>query len=281
MPFKSLQFILSPNQNNNFSLSNTTIQMQFYPNMRYPSPNISYSIDNSLCNLQRQQDMQTALNTIQNITILKFNQVDSNPEISISCDNKVVINENYFVAGEGGPVNITQTDDYNVITHGEVLLLKDSNCPVPNVAIHELLHSLGFNHSQNPNNIMYPVTNCYQTIGQDIPDLINSLYSIPSLPDLSIENASAFMQGRYVNANVSIKNNGFQDAQPSLMVISADGNQIKQEPINSVRVGEGFSFQFQNIFVPSMSVKELEFSIESNFSEIQKNNNEIKLVIKN
>ena len=123
------------------------------------------------------------------------------------------MNENYFVAGEGGPTNISSTNDFNVITHGQVLLLRDSDCPTPNVATHELLHALGFAHSTNPNNVMYPVTNCDQTIGQDIPELINTLYSTPSYSDLSFANASAIIHGRYLDTNISISNNGLNDSE--------------------------------------------------------------------
>jgi Matrixin/CARDB len=279
VPFNSVEY--NAPINSNFSLNSSTLsQMQFYPNMRYPSPNISYNIDSSLCSLNRQSDIQQALGIIQNLTILNFYPVDSNPEISISCNSKIIINENYFVAGEGGPTNISETNDFNVITHGQVLLLRDSDCPTPNVAIHELLHSLGFNHSTNPNNVMYPVTNCDQTIGQDIPALINNLYSTPSYPDLSFANASAVIHGRYLDTNISISNNGLNDSNNATLVISADGNQVDTETISPIQIGGGITFLLKNLWVPIVSVNELEYQINANFSEINKNDNQIRLEIK-
>ena len=72
------------------------------------------------------------------------------------CDHskKVVVNnwdirEGKFIAGEGGPTNITVSGKYNVITHGSILLIRESRCSIPTIAIHELLHVLGFKHSNN------------------------------------------------------------------------------------------------------------------------------------
>jgi Astacin (Peptidase family M12A) len=280
LPFNSIEYTSAP-INSNFSLNSSTLsQMQFYPNMRYPSPNISFNIDSTLCNLNRQDDIKQAMGIIQNLTILKFYSVSSNPEISISCNSKVIVNENYFVAGEGGPTSILETKDFNVITYGQVLLLRDSNCANPNIATHELLHALGFNHSTNPNNVMYPITNCDQTIGQDIPALINSLYSTPSYSDLSFANASAIIHGRYLDTNFSISNNGLNDSNKAILIISADGNQIDSETISPIQIGEGVTLMLKNLWVPSLNVNELEYQINTNFSEINKNDNQIRLEIK-
>ena len=279
-PFNSTQFFIKSPQNGNFSINSSVYSnMQFYPNMRYPSSNISYEINTTLCNLQRQNNMKRALKRIENLTVLTFYPVSSNPEISITCDNKIVVDKSYFIAGEGGPTNITQTKKFSIIHHGEVLLLRDSNCPVPNVATHELLHALGFAHSKNPNNVMYPVTSCSQTIGQDIPNLINQLYSYPSRPDLAIENVSATIKGRYIDANVTITNEGLIDAGPSTLFISSKNRKIKAEQIAPLPVGSGITFSFANLLAP-ITVNQLDFSIFANFSELEKSNNKIELILK-
>ncbi len=280
MPFGATNFTLRQQTNSNFSLnSSIPTNMQFYPNMRYPSSDISYEIDPSLCTLQKQGNIKEALKILENLTVLNFYPVNSNPEISITCDDKVVVNEKYFVAGEGGPVNITQSGDFNVIKHGKVLLLRDSNCQVPNVAIHELLHSLGFDHSKNPNNVMYPVTSCSQTIGQDIPALIDALYAYPSYPDLTVENASAVLHGRYIDANITISNRGLADSTNSVLLMSANGKLLKKTDVNPMPIGSGIMFSFANILAP-LSVNQINFTVQTNEPELQKNNNGAELFLK-
>lgn len=284
MPFSPVQFISKSPVNPNFNLNSSLLsKMQFYPNMRYPSENISYDIDTKICTLQKRDNIKRALENMENLTMLQFYPVSSNPEISITCNEKVVINKDFFVAGEGGPVNVTKSGDFNIITHGKVLLLRNSNCPNPGIATHELLHALGFVHSKNPDNIMYyKITGCYQTVGKDIPTLINQLYSIQSLPDLAFVNASATMHGRYLDFNVSIVNNGFQDSEESKLIIYTNNNKIKEVLLNPINIGAGISFTFKNILIPNIinNINEVKFDITSNFSELEKNNNEIKLEMK-
>jgi len=246
--------------------------------MRFPEPRISYKIDD--CTLQKQDDMERAFNILENLTILDFYSVSSNEEISVTCSSNNIIEEGMFIAGEGGPTNITQGDDFNVIFRGTILLIKDSKCTDPNVALHELFHVLGFNHSENSNNIMYYVSKCRQEISSDMIKLINELYSIPSYADLSFEDVSATMSGKYLNTNFTIRNYGLKDTTSSQVKIYGDGKNIKTVDLKPVNIGYGRSISLQNIFVTQLNVKELEFVIETNFPELDKENNKIILEIK-
>lgn len=277
IPFSSINFGASSSKNFNFSTGVANTSMQFYPNMRYPTGNISYTISNN-CPVQKSDEATRAIAILQNSTVLNFYSVPNNGEISISCQNKnIVTSRNTFIAGEGGPTGIVESGSFNVIFNGTVLLIRDSNCPSPNIAIHEILHALGFIHSTNPNNVMYPITSCDQTIGQDTIDTINSLYSFSSLPDLLFENASATVNGRFINVNFTVRNFGLADAPPSNVGIYADGKNIKNISIGKIEIGDGTVVNVNGIFTLQSNVKNISFFINTNFSELDKENNEVTL----
>jgi hypothetical protein len=269
------------NYNTNFSLNNNSdlTAMQFYPNMRFPDSSITYKISSD-CPSDKSSDMLTAFQELSDITNLTFHAVDSNEEVSITCSNQVVQEGGLFTAGEGGPTKVIAGDKFNVIFSGEILLLRPSGCEKPQIAAHELLHVLGFKHSLNEYNIMYNVTNCLQTIGEDIPVLLNELYSYPSLPDLAFENASAQMHGRYLDVNMSVVNEGLADSQPATVDIYADGNLLKEFSLDGIKIGEGTIISFSNIFVAQISVSQLELVVNYNYNELEKNNNNLTLEIK-
>lgn len=278
-PFRTTEFWIKTPSHANFSLNaSELINMQFYEKMRYPDSKISYRIDN--CTLQKQDNMEQAFDIIENKTILEFYSVNQNEEISVTCDSKARMQEGLFIAGEGGPTNITQTKNFNVILHGKVLLIRESGCERPNIAVHELLHALGFDHSNNPNNIMYNFSKCNQIIGDDIPQLINELYSYPSYSDLAFENASAIMNGRFLDLNVTIRNHGLKKAEEFNITIYADNKFIKELDSNELEIGVGRMIILTNLWISKINFKELKIFINSTFSELDKKNNKITLEIK-
>ncbi len=279
IPINSTEFNLSSTSNNNFSLNsydNTPIQ--FYENMRFPDKTISYRIEN--CPLQREDDMEWAFDIMEEETILEFYPVSRNEQITITCDDAKRYEGKLFIAGEGGPTNITIAGNLNVIEAGKILLMKESECEKPNIAIHELLHVLGFDHSENPKNIMYEISRCDQTISEDIINFINEIYSIPSSPDLLFEDAYAKMHGRYLDINFSIRNNGLKDSEETQVKILADGKEVKQVEIPSIEIGYGRKVSIVNIWVNQIEVKSIEFIIESDFEELEKSNNKVTFEIK-
>jgi hypothetical protein len=264
----------------NFSIiGKSMVDSQFYPNMRFPAKEISYKID-SKCTLQKQNDMEEAFSIIENETILEFYPTSSNEEISIYCSEETKVEGNMFIAGEGGPTNITRLSNYNLISKGEVLLIRNSKCPKPNVAIHELIHVLGFDHSENKNNIMYSLSKCNQEIGEDTTQLINELYSIPSLSDLIFLNATAKIHGRYLDLNVTVKNDGFTQSKDFEVIIFADGKEVRKIEISPIKVGYGRNIILTNIGINLISIEEFKLVAKTNFEELGKENNEIILNLK-
>lgn len=264
-------------ENSNFTLNAGSESMQFYPNMRFPTNELTYRIEK--CTLQKENDMKLAFQIIADKTSLEFFQVKSNEEIYVTCDSKTKIEDGLFIAGEGGPSNITQTDLFNVISKGNILLLRDSACPNPNIALHELLHVLGFDHSTNKNNVMYPVTNCKQTIGDDTIEVINSLYSTKSNPDLAFTNIEANKQGVYFNTEINIINQGLKKSGKAQIIIYGDGNEIKRIDLAPIEVGYGRAIKLTNILVLS-KLNSVEFVIDAPFEEIDKENNHINLQVR-
>jgi hypothetical protein len=276
VPYNTTTFNLS--SNSNFSLNNSeNSSIQFYSNMRFPESSISYKIED--CPLKRTNDMQEAFTILEDETLLTFYPVDYGQEITITCNDTSLVEEGLFVAGEGGPTNITVAGDFNIIESGKILLIKDSTCSRPNIALHELLHVLGFNHSKNPKNIMYEISECDQTMGTDIINLIDKLYSVPNEPDLLFENASAYMNGKYLNVNFSIRNNGLKYSGDAIVKILVNGKEVEKIEIPPIEIGYGRKV-YMTVWVRQINIQNVEFLIEDNFDELSKANNAVMFEIK-
>lgn len=256
--------------------------LQFYPNLRYKDKEISYRIDSS-CTLEKKDAMLRAMDIIENRTILDFysfeegvNEFDEE-EIHISCEDKDIEKGGLFVAGEGGPVKIVKSGKYNVINKGSILLIRDSKCARPNIALHELFHALGFDHSENPKNIMYTESKCYQEIGDEIPKEINELYSVQSLPDLAFQDVSSSTHGRYLDFNISVRNIGLDESdKDAKVIVYVNNDTVKEISLDSMDPGEGTKYVSQNTLMKQLKIKEVKFYIDTG-EELNKSNNEVIL----
>lgn len=279
------EFGVSGPVNSNFTINASfEEEMQFYENLRYKKSDISYSVSDD-CSLPKLDEIQRATEILENSTILNFYEVEDDAEIEVTCEDSVSRGERgAFIAGEGGVTRVVSSGDFSVILNGKVLLLRDTQCADPIVGIHEFLHALGFDHSDNPNNIMYPTVRCQQTIGEDIPAYIEWIYSFQTLPDLTIENASASIQGRYIDLALTVRNEGLEDAGNSKIVIYADGKEIKEFDVDSLEIGSGRKITLTNVplsFTQRTVHNEIEFLVEYDSEELDKNNNVVTLEIKN
>ena len=251
--------------------------IQFYSNMRYKDRKITYTISNS-CDAAKKKDVERAFAFLAERTILNFRE-SPDGEISILCSDISPKPEEkgHFVAGEGGPSEIINTTRFAVILSGKVSLYRrTSECARPNVAIHEILHALGFDHNKNPKSIMYAVTDCDQTLDANIIEEINDLYKTESAPDLMIEKVKASQRGRYLNFEITIGNLGLQDSEGSNLAVYADSTEVKSFTLSQIEIGTRKILTVDNLRVP-LSFEIANFEVKTSEKEIDKNNNIVEL----
>ncbi len=247
--------------------------VQFYSNMRYKDRVISYSISES-CDLSKRNDVEEAFLIISDKSVLEFERKNSEGEIKILCSDIAPKpdEERHFVAGEGGPSEIINTSNYAVIFSGKVSLYRENECNNPNIALHEILHALGFDHNNNQRSIMYPITECNQEIDNYIIEEINRLYEIDSKPDLFIERAFVNRSGRYLNFEISIGNFGLRDSHDARLVIYADGEFVKDFNLEEIEIGTRKIWTVENLRIPR-NAETISFVIEGKEPELEAENN--------
>jgi len=275
----SIPFIQNPTPNPN--QSSYSGYLQFYSNMRFPSTRISYNIQDS-CPKAKKTRMLEAFSRLENETnLLKFSE-SSEPEIFITCqETQEEIPGKYFIAGEGGPTEIINASAFYIIEQGKVLLLyAKTDCNNYNIALHELLHVFGFEHSTNKESIMYNLTLCNQIITNDITNELKRLYSIPELPDLIFSSVTALKHGSYLDFNVEIKNQGLAESENASIDVYTKNSveeKIDQFGLGSINYGEGKYLEVKNIKI-DRNTKSLKFVLIDG-KEINQGNNIAELFL--
>src|SRR3989344_331819 len=275
---------IGPGGYNTFSINTSKSEsnsIQFYPNMRYVDKTINYYISNS-CDFERMKNAQEAFLVIGDKTVLTFTKVGnpSDAQIRVLCSNIAPTpeEEGHFVAGEGGPSEIINSSRYAIILSGKVSLFRLTNCDSPNVAIHEILHALGFDHNGNEKSIMYPITGCDQEIDIYIINEIDRLYRADSLPDLVIEKGAANKTGRYLSFDITIANFGLKDSTDSDLSIYAGGELVKDFNLGEINIGTRKVLSVENLRVPRDS-GDILFQVRTEDRELDDSNNEVKILL--
>lgn len=251
---------------------------QFYPNMRFRDNRISYHIE-EVCDSKKVLQINRALGILEDKTILEL--VESRDgELNILCSQlpPEPEKEGYFIAGEGGPTEIINTSVYSVIFAGKMSLFRDEKCEEPQIAMHEILHVLGFDHNINPGSIMYPTTDCAQRLDDYIIDEINKLYAVESRPDLAIMEVSAVKSGPYLNFNINVTNIGLSDAKSVLLEIFADEEKVKTFDLNEIEIGVRKALSVENLRI-KRSAEKIGFAVLSGQSDINDKNNKAELIV--
>jgi hypothetical protein len=254
----------------------------FADNLRFNHNIISYSIEDE-CAGSRRGSMVEAFTLFANeMKIISFYELADGADISVGCSDKhISMGENLFAAGEGGPSVIINTSVFKTIEKGKISLFDDSRCDYPVVAVHELGHVFGFDHSPDPDNIMYNVSDCDQRISEDMVRLINNLYSIEALPDAVVGSVNAVKRGKYLDFNITILNEGLIDISDITLSILADGRLIKVVEMGEIGIGYGRTLKATNANLQSRNVEVVEFVLDKNnrVREFNEDNNVIQMTL--
>ena len=251
----------------------------FGENLRFNHNLISYSIDEG-CDSERRGDMRSAFNIFSSkVKIVSFYEVEADGDIMIGCSNEFIeLSDRLFAAGEGGPSRIINTSGFKLIEEGKVILYNGRDCDYPFVALHGVVHVVGFDHSADPNNIMFNVSDCGQRMSDDMIELMVQLYSIEALADARISNLDAVLHGAYLDFNISVLNEGLVDIDGFDLDIVADGDVVESLDLGRLEVGFGRTLKVQNMRV-GWGVEEVGFVLDPSdkVRELNEGNNAVIL----
>lgn len=254
---------------------------QFYPAMRFPDKRISYGFADD-CDDLKKANVRESFSILDEASIIEFYEGSRNGGIEVYCSQMAPKSEDkgHFVAGEGGPTKILNASVFYIIQQAQIELYRDEKCETPHVAIHEILHALGFDHNNNEKSILYPITSCEQEIDSQIINTINNLYSVKSLPDIAISKVDVNKTGRYLNFEITLSNYGLKDYENSILTISDNSEKIGEYNIDKIEIGHAKIFTVTNQKI-SNSAQSVIFEIKSDVSkdELNIDNNRVGIAL--
>ena len=253
-------------------------ELQFYPNMRFRSINIPFNI-RADCDYDKRKSILNAISILESKLIIKFVEESVNG-ISYFCSGNPAeyglnSSKNQVVAGYYEPDDILNLSNFFLIEKSNIHLIGSEKCENPNVAMHETLHALGFDHNNIESSIMYPITRCNQEIDTEIIDEINRLYAIPEEPDLVIEKIVANKTGRYLNFIINIANYGLADAENVTLEIVSGGEKIKEYTFKTIQIGKRTELTIGNL--RASKAEDLFFRINMAQKDLNPDNNFAKI----
>lgn len=256
----------------------------FAENLRFNHNNISYFIEDDCTKIRKEAMLEAFDIFADEMKLISFYEVKNKDvaDIEVGCsDDYIELGENLFTAGEGGPSKIINASVFKTIEKGTILLYSDSRCDYPCVELHELLHVFGFDHTEDPKNIMYHVSNCDQRITPDMVELIDKLYSMEALADATIDELVAVKKGRYLDFNITVLNEGFIGIDSINLTIIAEGRDVHVVNLGEINIGYGRTLQATNIKLPSRNIEKIDFiiDIDNVVRELNENNNFMEMVV--
>jgi hypothetical protein len=260
--------------------SNFAQSKQFYDNLRFPTSTVAYKI-NPDCAQKKIDSINEAFQYLQGKTPLKFVE-SSEFQLEVVCSDLPPKPDiaNHYIAGEGGPTKIINSTLYSVILSAKISLYRNDKCTSPNIALHELLHVLGYDHNNDPRSILYPTLNCDQKVDSYFIDQLNELYSVEGAPDLKITFVNATKNGPYLSFGVEIANQGLIEADKVTISLKDGDRIIKDFSLDSIDIGTRKVITVSNLKI-SRSLEEVRFVVDSDnvVDELNEDNNFVDLRI--
>ncbi|MBS3087806.1 matrixin family metalloprotease [Candidatus Pacearchaeota archaeon] len=253
----------------------------FAENLRFNHNLISYWIDED-CDKVRRDDMVAAFNIFSSeVKVIAFYEGNGSSDIKVECSNDFVeLGDELFAAGEGGPSRIINTSGFKVIEEGKVILYNGEDCVYPIVALHELGHVFGFDHSPDIRNIMYNTSNCWQRMSPDMGKIMRELYLVEALADARVESVNGKIQGRYLDFNISILNEGLVRIDGIDLTVIADGEIVDVVDLGDIEIGYGRTLRVENMLLDG-KVEVMEFAVDysDKVLELKEDNNRVEMKI--
>lgn len=250
--------------------------VQFYPNLRFVSARIVYALAPACDETQRAR-VHRALSLLGRDTGLLFVEGTSE-DLTITCaltPEPRDTTTTHFVAGEGGPTSILNVSSFYLIQHANVSLYRPERCDTPTVALHELLHAFGFDHTNQSTSIMYPITGCDQTIDTSILQELRRLYAIPSLPDIALITVQANITSSRFSFIAEVANFGLAPITNATLVVEGDSF-TRRFGLEELEIGKRKVLSVEQIRFMSKT-SSLIFRIETSDQELSKANNNVTL----
>ncbi len=157
--------------------------------LHYTHSNLTYSFkDEKSCGKVQAFRLRWGFEEIQKQISLTFTETDGETDIEIYCYREVPSPmTGYVTAGEANYEHIE-----NKIIKGIIIFYNSGvsgtyggGCTkYPDTEIHEILHTFGFEHSENPRSIMFPYGDiCRHKIDEETINKLKEIYGLsPNLP---------------------------------------------------------------------------------------------------